>query len=50
MLVAQAAPAQAGLPLLLIAFLMMPLAEEPWLEEHHGETYLRYKHTTPRFL
>ncbi|NPA31752.1 MAG: DUF1295 domain-containing protein [Chloroflexi bacterium] len=50
MVVAQAAPARAGLALLLVAFLLMPLAEEPWLEEHYGEAYRRYKHTTPRFL
>ncbi len=40
----------AGLSLLILALLMMPLAEEPWLEEAYGDTYRKYKMTTPRFF
>lgn len=40
----------AGLSLLILALLLMPLAEEPWLETMYGEAYRRYKMTTPRFL
>ncbi len=40
----------AGLSLLVLALLLMPLAEEPWLEAMYGEAYRRYKMTTPRFL
>ena len=40
----------AGLSLLVLALLLMPLAEEPWLEAMYGEAYIRYKMTTPRFL
>lgn len=36
--------------LLILAFVMMPLAEEIWLEEVYGEEYLAYKKGTPRFL
>jgi protein-S-isoprenylcysteine O-methyltransferase Ste14 len=33
-----------------IWFLLAPLAEEPWLEEHYGEAYRRYKKRCPRFV
>ena len=36
--------------LLILVFLITPLAEEIWLEEQYGETYLDYKRETPRFL
>lgn len=39
-----------GLALLILALLLMPLAEEPWLEEMYGEAYREYKMTTPRFF
>ncbi len=39
-----------GLSLLILSLIMMPLAEETWLEEAFGETYVKYKMTTPRFL
>ncbi len=42
--------AGAGFVLLTLALLLMPLAEEPWLEETFGEAYHRYKMTTPRFF
>ena len=40
----------AGFTLLILAFLLMPLAEEQWLEEAYGESYKRYKMITPRFF
>ena len=39
-----------GLSLLILSLILMPLAEEHWLEEAFGDTYIRYKKTTPRFL
>jgi protein-S-isoprenylcysteine O-methyltransferase Ste14 len=36
--------------LIILSFIMMPFAEELWLEEQYGEAYLRYKMQTPRFL
>ena len=42
--------AAAGFSLLILALLLMPLAEEPWLEEMYGESYRKYKMTTPRFF
>ncbi len=42
--------AGAGLGLLILAFLLLPLAEELWLEEAYGERYMACKATTPRFL
>jgi len=36
--------------LLILAFVMMPMAEEIWLEEVYGEEYKEYKKLTPRFL
>jgi protein-S-isoprenylcysteine O-methyltransferase Ste14 len=31
-------------------YLLLPLAEEPWLERAYGASYARYKDRTPRFL
>ncbi len=42
--------AAAGFSLLILAFLLMPLAEELWLEEAYGEAYKKYKMITPRFF
>ena len=36
--------------LIIISFTLMPLAEEPWLEEQYGEAFRQYKTQTPRFL
>ncbi len=36
--------------LMILAFLMLPLAEETWLEEVYGEAYRVYKQRVPRFL
>jgi protein-S-isoprenylcysteine O-methyltransferase Ste14 len=36
--------------LTIIIFVIIPLAEETWLEEQYGEEYLHYKHRIPRFL
>ncbi len=36
--------------IILFSFVLLPIAEEPWLEEQYGEEYLRYKTQTPRFL
>jgi protein-S-isoprenylcysteine O-methyltransferase Ste14 len=36
--------------LLIIVFLITPLAEEVWLERQYGEPYMEYKNTTARFL
>jgi len=33
-----------------LVLLLAPLAEEPWLEEHYGEGYVRYRRTAPRYL
>jgi protein-S-isoprenylcysteine O-methyltransferase Ste14 len=30
--------------------LLFPFAEEPWLEQAHGEPYKSYRNFTPRFL
>lgn len=39
------------LGLVVIACLLVePFAEEPWLEERHGEEYAAYRRRTPRFL
>ena len=50
MVISNSFPAVAGLALLILALLLMPLAEEPWLEDMYGEAYTKYKMTTPRFL
>lgn len=31
-------------------YCLLPLVEEPWLEQTYGASYLRYKHRTPRFV
>lgn len=31
-------------------YVLLPLAEEPWLERTYGASYRRYKQRTPRFL
>jgi len=31
-------------------YLVAPVLEEPWLEEAYGESYLKYKSQTPRFI
>ena len=36
--------------IIIFSFALLPIAEEPWLEEQYGEDYLRYKSQTPRFL
>lgn len=36
--------------LVVLVFLVTPLAEEPWLEDEYGDTYREYKRDTPRFL
>ena len=34
----------------MVAFLITPLAEEPWLRDLHGESYLEFCRRTPRFI
>ncbi|MCO6042734.1 isoprenylcysteine carboxylmethyltransferase family protein [Aeoliella sp. ICT_H6.2] len=34
----------------IIAFAITPLAEEPWLQEIHGDIYREYFNKVPRFL
>ncbi|MCK4826607.1 phosphatidylethanolamine N-methyltransferase family protein, partial [bacterium] len=36
--------------LLILVFVVTPLAEEKWLEEQYGELYLQYKNQIARFL
>jgi len=36
--------------LITIIFAVAPLAEEIWLEDQYGETYVQYKRGTSRFL
>lgn len=31
-------------------FLVAPIAEEPWLEEHYGEAYRRYRDRVPQWM
>lgn len=31
-------------------YAVLPLSEEPWLEERHGEAYRRYRERVPRFF
>lgn len=33
-----------------IMYLLAPLIEEPWLEQHYGAEYSAYKQSTPRFF
>ena len=50
MVISNSFRAVAGFSLLIVAFLLMPLAEESWLEEEYGEPYRKYKMVTPRFF
>jgi protein-S-isoprenylcysteine O-methyltransferase Ste14 len=34
----------------ILAFVLAPFAEEPWLEEIHGDPYREYLKQTPRFM
>lgn len=34
----------------IVAFVLTPFAEEPWLEELHGDDYREYKSQVPRFI
>ena len=36
--------------LVILWFLVMPLAEEPWLEEEYGDAYREYREKVRRFL
>jgi len=36
--------------LTIIIFVIIPLAEETWLEGQYGEEYVQYKHEIPRFF
>jgi protein-S-isoprenylcysteine O-methyltransferase Ste14 len=36
--------------LLVLVFIITPIAEEAWLDEEYGEEYSHYKQSTPRFL
>jgi len=36
--------------LIILSFILMPWAEELWLEEAYGQEYLHYKTIVPRFL
>ena len=36
--------------LIALVFLVVPLAEEPWLEEQYGDAYREYRRRVPRFL
>ena len=36
--------------LTIIIFIIMPLAEEIWLEEKYGKEYIEYKNKTSRFI
>lgn len=48
--------AAASVPVALLCgfavgvYVLLPLAEEPWLERTYGASYRRYKQRTPRFL
>jgi protein-S-isoprenylcysteine O-methyltransferase Ste14 len=48
--------AAASMPVALLCvlaigvYMLLPLAEEPWLERTYGASYRRYKQRTPRFL
>lgn len=39
----------AGL-IVAIGFVLLPFAEEPWLEARYGTPYVRYKERVPRFV
>ena len=49
-LVANSPLATVACFLIILGFLLMPWAEEIWLEEEYGDEYLQYKISTPRFL
>jgi protein-S-isoprenylcysteine O-methyltransferase Ste14 len=34
----------------ILPLLLVPFAEEPWLEERYGPAYKEYKRTVPRFF
>ena len=36
--------------LLVLAFFILPLSEEPWLREQYGEPYIEYCKNVPRFI
>ncbi len=36
--------------LLILVFVMAPLAEESWLEDQYGQVYREYRRDSPRFL
>lgn len=36
--------------MLIVLFVIAPIAEESWLEEQYGEPYIRYKLSRRRFL
>lgn len=36
--------------LLILVFVIAPVAEEPWLEDQYGEAYREYRRGVPKFL
>ncbi len=43
----------AALPIVaggILILLLVPFAEEPWLEDVYGDAYRSYRETTPRFI
>jgi len=36
--------------LLVLAFLILPFSEEPWLQQQYGEPYVEYCRNVPRFI
>ncbi|MFC7231370.1 methyltransferase family protein [Saliphagus sp. GCM10025308] len=49
-LLANSALVSALCALYVCWWLLLPLAEEPWLREQYGEAYERYAASTPRFV
>ena len=37
-------------PVIALGFVLVPFAEEPWLEEQYGEAYRRYRNRVPRWI